>query len=91
MTLTLNDVQDFAGLVSGFDQNGATDDRILVNTATWTYQDFVPNSEGTGGALMFSDGSAETAVTLLGSCIASGFHAAITGSQTAITYSPPSS
>ena len=88
-TLTINDVQEFAGLISGFDQNGATVDQLVVNTATWAFQDFVPNSGGTGGALMFSSGGAETAVNLVGAYAASGFHAAVAGTQTTITYSSP--
>jgi hypothetical protein len=85
-TLTLNDVQQFSGLVTGFDQNGATDDQLVVNTATWTNQDFVANGGGTGGSLMFTNGSAETAVNLSGSYDPSGFQAAVSGNQTTIKY-----
>ncbi len=88
-TLTLNDVQDFAATISGFALNGAADDALVVDTTSWTYQDFVPNSSGTGGALMFSNGGAETAVHLTGGYDAAGFHAAISGAQTTITYVAP--
>jgi hypothetical protein len=85
-TLSLNDVQQFSGLITGFDQNGDTDDQLVVNTATWHYQDFVPNSGGTGGSLMFTNGSAETAVNLSGSYGPTGFQAVVSGNQTTITY-----
>jgi hypothetical protein len=85
-TLTLNDVQQFSGLITGFDQNGATDDQLVVNTETWQYQDFVANSGGTGGSLMFTDGSAETAVSLAGSFDPHGFQGNVSGNQTTITY-----
>jgi hypothetical protein len=86
-TLTLDDVQQFSGLVAGFDQGGVTNDQLLLNTSTWTYQDFVANAGGTGGSLEFSDGAAETAVNLTGSYTPSGFHAAVNGATTTITYS----
>jgi hypothetical protein len=85
-TLTLDDVQQFSGLVAGFDQGGAANDYLVFNTATWTYQDFVANGGGTGGSLMFTNGSAETAVNLSGSYNPSGFQAAVSGNQTTITY-----
>jgi len=85
-TLTLNDLQEFSGLITGFDQNGATNDQIVANTATWQYQDFVPNSGGTGGALMFTNGSAEAAVNLTGSYDPLGFQGAVSGGTTTITY-----
>jgi len=79
-------VQQFSGLITGFDQNGATNDQLVVNTATWHYQDFVANSGGTGGSLMFTNGSAETAVTLTGSYDPTGFVGVVSGNQTTITY-----
>jgi len=85
-TLTLNDVQEFSGLITGFDQNGATTDQLIVNSATWHYQDFVANGGGTGGSLMFTNGSAETAVNLSGSYDPTGFVGVGSGSQTTITY-----
>jgi hypothetical protein len=85
-TLDITDPQGFAGTITGFDQGGVTDDQLVVNTATWTYEDFVPNGGGTGGALMFSNGAAETAINLTGSYTASGFHAAVNGATTTITY-----
>jgi hypothetical protein len=84
-TLNLSDVQEFSGLISGFD-SGVTNDQLVVNTATWHYQDFVANSGGTGGSLMFTNGSAETAVNLTGSYDPTGFTAVVSGSQTTITY-----
>ena len=85
-SLTLNDVQDFAATITRFDQHGATDDALVVDTSLWGYQDFVANSGGTGGALMFSNGSAETAVNLTGTYEPNLFHAVVSGSQTTITY-----
>ena len=85
-TLSLNDVQQFSGLITGFDQNGDTDDQLVVNTATWHYQDFVANGGGTGGSLMFTNGSVETAVNLTGSYNPTGFTAVVSGNQTTITY-----
>jgi len=84
-TLTLNDVQEFSGLITGFDQSGVTNDQLIVNTATWHYQDFVANSGG--GSLMFTNGSAETAVNLTGSYDPTGFVGVVSGNQTTITYS----
>jgi hypothetical protein len=86
-TLILDDPQGFAATIAGFDQAGATNDTIVVNTSQWAYQDFVPNSGNTGGSLMFSNGSAETAVNLSGTYTANGFHAAVSGAMTTITYS----
>ncbi len=90
-TLTLDDVQQFAGVINGFDQNGAIDDRIVVNSATWAYQNFVPNASETGGELMFSNGAAQTGVTLVGQYDPVGFHATTStysGTTTStITYS----
>jgi hypothetical protein len=83
--LYISEPSDFAGTVSGFDL-GATNDQFVVNTATWTYQDFVPNSGNTGGSLMLSNGSAETAINLTGAYTAADFHAAVAGSLTTITY-----
>jgi len=83
-TLTLNDVQQFSGLIAGFDQNGATDDKIVVNTATWAYQDFVASSGG--GSLVFSNGSADAYVDLSGSYQPNGFVPTVSGNQTTITY-----
>ena len=86
-TLTINDVRDFAATISGFDQNGATDDRIVVDTTNWTYQDFVANAAGAGGALMFADGAEQTSVSLTGAYNPAGFHATVSGSTTTIAYS----
>jgi hypothetical protein len=85
-TLILDDPQGFAGTITGFDQPGLVDGQLVVYTATRTYQDFVANSGGTGGSLMFTNGSAETAVNLTGSYDPLGFHAAVSGSTTTITY-----
>jgi hypothetical protein len=85
-TLTLSKPQSFAGLITGFDANGATDDQIVVNAAGWLYQDFAPNAGGAGGALIFSDGAAQASVNLAGVYDPTKFHAAVSGSQTTITY-----
>jgi hypothetical protein len=85
-TLDIENPQGFAGTITGFDQAGVND-LIAASTATWAYQDFVANSGGTGGSLMFTNGSAEAAVILTGSYDPLGFHAAVSGSTTAITYS----
>ena len=63
------------------------DEQLLFGTSTWRYQDFVANSGGTGGALMFSNGGAEAAVDLSGSFNPSGVHASVIGAKTIITYS----
>jgi hypothetical protein len=83
-TLTLNDLQEFSGLITGFDQNGATNDEIVANTATWEYQGFVANSGG--GSLVFSDGSADAYVDLSGSYQPNNFLSTVSGNQTTITY-----
>jgi hypothetical protein len=85
--VTIDHPESFSGVIAGFGQNGATNDRLIVNTATWQYQDFVANSEGNGGALIFSNGSAETAVSLTGAYDPLGFHGAVSGASTTITYS----
>ena len=84
--LDINDIAGFAGTVTGFDQGGVTNDQMVANTATWQFQDFVANSGGTGGALMFSNGSAETAINLTGSYNPLGFRSAVSGSTTTIAY-----
>jgi hypothetical protein len=84
-----NDLQDFAGQIAGFATTGGADDEIQVNNSQWTYQDFVANAEGSGGSLMFSDGSAETSVQLVGAYNPAGFHANTVGAQTNITYTAP--
>jgi len=85
-TLTLDEPQSFAGLITGFDQNGATDDQIAVNAAGWQFQDFAPNLGGSGGSLIFSNGSAQTSLGLVGDYDPGKFHAAVSGSETIITY-----
>lgn len=85
-TLRLLDVAEFSGLVTGYDQGGATNDQIVVKTTQWAFQDFVANSGGTGGSLMFSNGAAETAVNLSGAYDPTGFHATTSGFLTTITY-----
>lgn len=85
-TLNINDTPDFAATISGFDQNGATDDQIVANTSVWQFQDFAPNAGGTGGELIFSNGATETSVSLTGAYDPAKFHAAVAGSQTTITY-----
>jgi hypothetical protein len=82
--LTLNDGQQFSGLITGFDQNGATDDQIVANTTTWHYQDFVASVGG--GSLVFSDGSADAYVDLSGSYQPNGFLPVMSSNQTTITY-----
>ena len=84
-TLILNDLADFAGTITNFARDGALTDEIEVGGA-WSYQDFAPNSDNTGGALMFTNGSAEAAVNLTGTYDPLGFHAAVSGSTTTITY-----
>ena len=86
-TLTLDDVLDFAATITGFDQNGATDDQIVVGD--WTFQDFAADAGGTGGELMFTNGAAIASVDLLGRYAPTSFHAAVSGSQTTITYTAP--
>ena len=85
-TLTLDDVQQFFGVIAGFDQNGATDDQLVIHSPGWTYQDFVGDGAGAGGSLMFSDGAANAYVKLTGAYQASGFHAVVSGDYTTITY-----
>jgi hypothetical protein len=65
----------FSGLITGFDQNGSTDDQIFINNGIWQYQDFVANSSGTGGSLVFSNGNAQAYLSLAGSYQPNGFHA----------------
>ena len=85
-TLFLADVRDFAATVTGFAANGASDDRLVIDESGWSFADFAPNAGGTGGALIFSDGAAQTSVSLLGSYDPAKFHAAISGTRTTITY-----
>ena len=61
-------------------------DALLVNTSTWKFEDFVADDDGSSGALMFSDGSTESAVHLTGIYDPAGFQAVVVGSQTKITY-----
>ena len=82
-TLTIEAPQSFSGLISGF----AAGEQLVFDTATWQYQDFVANSGGSGGALMFTNGSAEAAVDLAGAYDPTGFHAAVSGAKTTTTYS----
>ena len=87
-TLVLDDPQTFAGVITGFDQHSATGDQLIIETLTWRYENFVLNSSGTGGSLMFSNGSSEAAVSLAGTYQPDGFHAVVSnGGQTTITYS----
>ncbi len=81
-TLIINDLAGFAGTVANFAHDGALTDQIEVGAA-WSYQDFVPNGDNSGGSLMFTNGSAEAAVNLTGTYIAADFHA----SGNTITYS----
>lgn len=85
-TLFLAGVRDFAATVTGFAANGASDDRLVIDESGWSFADFAPNAGGTGGALIFSDGAAQTSVSLLGSYDPAKFHAAISGTRTTITY-----
>jgi hypothetical protein len=87
-TLTLGNVLQFEGSISGFDQNGVANDAIVVDAVTgaWAYQGFVANSGGTGGSLMFTNGSAEAVVHLSGSYDPNDFQSLVSGYQTAIFY-----
>lgn len=83
--LDLDDVVQFFGQIAGF----GADDAIAVNSSTWSYKDFAPNTDGTGGSLVFVDGVSEKDIRLVGSYDPSGFHASYTGSRTIITYGGP--
>jgi hypothetical protein len=85
-TVTIDQPQLFAATISDFDPGGATNGQLVVNTTTWQFQDFVANSDNSGGLLMFSNGSTETAVNLTGTYDPLGFHAAVSGGSTTITY-----
>jgi hypothetical protein len=84
-TLILNDPQDFAATISGFDLGTGPEDKIVFNSTTWRFQDFV--SGGFGGALMLTNGTETTAIHLAGDYNPLGFSAAVSGSTTTITYS----
>jgi hypothetical protein len=84
-TLTLADAPGFSGVISGFDQNGATTDQIALGS-NWQFQDFVANGGNTGGSLMFTDGSETTAINLSGTYQPSDFHAVVTAGQTIVSY-----
>jgi hypothetical protein len=86
-SLTIGDLLEFAGTIVDFGENGAPGNQLIVKQPDgWQFQEFAPNSGGTGGSLMFSNGSAETAVNLTGTYDPLGFHAAVSGSTTTITY-----
>jgi hypothetical protein len=85
-TLTLNDVQDFAASITGFAANGAADDRLDIGQGGWSFEAFAPNAGGTGGSLMFSNGTYEASVSLIGDYDPAKFHSAVSGMQTIITY-----
>ena len=90
-TLKLNDLSHFSAVIEGFDSQSGVSDTLLVNSARWTFDGFTPNSlqPTVGGALTFSDGTAQLTVSLIGDFSASGFHAAVAGGQTTITYAAP--
>jgi hypothetical protein len=83
-TLTITNLLGFSGLVSGFDQNAG--DRIEL-TAAWQLEGFTPNSGGTGGSLMFSNGSVDASIDLSGSFDPTGFHSTTNLGKTIVTYS----
>jgi hypothetical protein len=78
--LGITDPQAFAGTIAGFEQG----DQIALTTTAWQYQSFAPSAGG--GALVLSNGSATTDINLVGTYDPSGFHAAVSGSTTTITY-----
>lgn len=85
--LTLNDVGQFFGSISGFDAYG--DDSIFVDTSIWAFQAFAENAAGTAGSLMFSNGESIKSVTLAGAYDPAGFEASASGHSTTITYLAP--
>ncbi len=85
-TLEIDDPASFAATVAEFDQNGVTDDQIIVNAEGWQYQEFAANAGGTGGSLLFANGSAQASINLAGAYDPAKFHAIVAADETTITY-----
>ena len=85
VALTLNDVQDFSGTISGF---SAATHLLTVNTSEFALQSFQASVDG--GALVFSNasGTASASVQLLGSFDSTRFFVSKSGDTTTIEYLP---
>ncbi len=84
-TLTINDVQDFAGTVSGLG-GFSTYDHIAVNTSEFALQSFQADTGDAGGSLVFSNGTSSAYIHLLGSFDPTRFFVAKDGDTTTIEY-----
>ena len=87
-TLYVNDVQDFAATISGFDAQPQANDAVVFNTNGLTFEGYTPDSLNptSGGSLMFTDGTHQYAVAMTGSYAANDFTASTLNNQTTITY-----
>lgn len=82
--LRINDVQEFAGAISGFGRAGLFDNQIVVDTTKWACETYVAGVGG--GSLMFTDGAHEIALRFVGDYKIDKFHLAVMNNMSTITY-----